>query len=141
MNFTQFTRKQFSVEAVEITEENFEEIAAIVGEIREKDGAKWIAVDRRVVPSVNRAYVGWFMTRLGDNYRCYSPKVFHEQFVADDTLPVDPNQEVLPLDSPPVMDQSARVPLNVFTEEELAIGDARSPRHISVHADNEEADL
>jgi hypothetical protein len=81
VEFKQFIRTPFQVEALEITEENFEEVAALIGQIRTKDGATFIALDRRIIPNVHRASVGWFVTRLGDNYRCYAPKVFNEQFI------------------------------------------------------------
>lgn len=98
MEFTQFVRRPFVVDAVQITEENMEEVAKLIGDVRTKDGSKHIALDRRLVPNVPRAYVGWWMTMLGDNYRCYSPKVFkaefieHEpeiKFVFDDDVPAD----------------------------------------------------
>jgi hypothetical protein len=81
MQFNQYIRSPFVVEAIEITEENLADVAKLVGDIRTKNGVTYIALDRRIVPSVNRAYVGWYMTRLGDNYRCYSPKVFTDQFI------------------------------------------------------------
>lgn len=81
MKFNQYIRRPFVVEAVEITEENIDEVAELVGEIRVKDGVKFIALNRRIVPNVNRAYIGWFMTRMNDNYRCYNPKTFNEQFI------------------------------------------------------------
>lgn len=80
MDFDRYIRRPFAVEAVEITDENMEEVAKLVGEIRIKNGTRFIALDRRIVPNVNRAYVGWYMTRMADNYRCYSPKVFRDQF-------------------------------------------------------------
>lgn len=80
MEFNNYIRKPFQVEALEITKDNMVEIAELVGEIRTNKGQAYIALDRRVVPNVNRAFVGWFLTRLGDNYRCYSPKVFNDQF-------------------------------------------------------------
>lgn len=81
MEFQQFIRRPFTVEAIEITAENIEEVAALVGKLQMKGDTPFIVLDRRIVPSVNKAYVGWWMTRLGDNYRCYSPKVFTAQFV------------------------------------------------------------
>lgn len=81
MEFKTFIRRPFQVEAIEITEENLEEVAALVGQIRTKDGATFIALDRRIIPNVHRAYVGWYLTCLGENYRCYAPKVFTEQFI------------------------------------------------------------
>jgi hypothetical protein len=87
--FTKFVRKPFSVLATQVTEENIDELAKLVGEVRLKGEEKYIALDRRIVPNVGRAYLGWFVTRLGDNLRCYSPKVFKEQFMAmPDTDPV-----------------------------------------------------
>lgn len=81
MEFSQFVRRPFTVEALEITEANMAEVATLIGEVRTKDGVTFIALDKRIVPSVNRAYVGWWVTKLGDNYRCYSPKIFRDQFV------------------------------------------------------------
>lgn len=82
IEYNQYVRKPFVVEAVEITEENIEEVAEFVGEVRTKeDGSKFIFVDRRLVPNVFRVYPGHFMTRMGDNIRCYSKRVFNEQFV------------------------------------------------------------
>lgn len=78
--FAQYVRTPFSVEATIITEDNIEEVAKLVGTVRTKNGEKYIALDRRIVPNISRAYLGWYVTRLGDNFRCYSPKVFVEQF-------------------------------------------------------------
>jgi hypothetical protein len=78
--FNQYVRTPFTVEATIITEENVEQIAQLVGTIRTKNGERYIALDRRIVPNISRAYIGWYVTRLGDNFRCYSPKVFNEQF-------------------------------------------------------------
>jgi len=79
MEYTHYIRRPFEVDAVEITEDNMAEIAKLVGEVKTKDGATFIQLDRRVIPNVTRAYVGWFLTKLDANYRCYSPAIFHEQ--------------------------------------------------------------
>lgn len=85
MDFKTFVRKPFVVEAVEVTAENIEEIAKYVGDLREKeDGTPYILVDRRLVPNVFRVYPGFFMTRMGENVRCYSRKIFKEQFMEQD---------------------------------------------------------
>jgi len=82
MEFTQYVRKPFIVEAVEVTVENMAEVAKYVGEMRHKDdGMPFIYVDRRLVPNVFRVYPGFYMTRMGNHIRCYSRKVFLEQFV------------------------------------------------------------
>lgn len=82
MEFTgTYSRKPFVVEAIQITEENIDELAALpLGEVKEKDGSKFIALDKRIVPNIHRAFVGWWVTRMDDNLRCYSPKIFEEQF-------------------------------------------------------------
>lgn len=86
MDFTNYVRKPFVVEAVEVTEENIEEVAPHVGRLREKDdGTPYIQVDRRLIPNVFRVYPGFWMTRMGDNIRCYSRNVFLAQFVAKTT--------------------------------------------------------
>ena len=82
MQFTSFVRKPFVVEAIEVTAENIEEVAKYIGDVREKeDGTKYILVDRRLVPNVFKVYPGFFMTKMGENIRCYSRKIFKEQFV------------------------------------------------------------
>ena len=84
LQFEKYVRAPFVVEVVEITEDNIEQIAPYVGEIREKDdGEKYIVVDKRLVPTMNKVFVGFFMTRMGENIRCYAPRVFHQQFVKE----------------------------------------------------------
>jgi hypothetical protein len=82
MDFKSYIRKPFDLEAVEITEENFDEIADLIGrEVRTlNDGTRCIVVDQKVIPTVKRVFVGWFLTRVGDNYRCYAPNIFDDQF-------------------------------------------------------------
>lgn len=82
MEFTTFVRKPFTVDAVEVTEENIAEIAELVGVLRQKeDGAPYIHVDRRLIPNIYRVYPGFWMTKMGDNVRCYSNQVFKKQFI------------------------------------------------------------
>lgn len=85
MEFKPFVRKPFIVEAVEITKENINEVAEFVGDVKAKeDGTQYILVDRRLVPNVSRVYIGFYMTKIGENIRCYSRKLFREQFVEND---------------------------------------------------------
>jgi hypothetical protein len=82
IGFKTFVRKPFIVEAVEITEDNIKEVANYVGDLRQKeDGTPYILVDRRLVPNVERVYPGYFMTKMGENVRCYSRRIFKEQFM------------------------------------------------------------
>ena len=81
LEFTDYARKPFVVEAVEVTEDNLEEIAKYVGEIEKKeDGTRFIRVDRRLVPNIYKVFPGFYMTRMGDHIRCYNKKVFKDQF-------------------------------------------------------------
>lgn len=81
MDYKDFVRKPFIVKAVEVTPENIAEVAKLVGELRQKDdGTPFIYVDRRLVPNVYRVYPGFFMTKMGDHIRCYTPRIFKEQF-------------------------------------------------------------
>lgn len=81
MEFTNFVRRPFKVEAVRITAENIDQIASAIGTIRMKGDEKFIVIDKRIVPNMPRAYIGWWVTRFNDNYRCYSNKIFNEQFI------------------------------------------------------------
>jgi hypothetical protein len=98
MEFSQFVRRPFSVEAIQITEENMEEVAELIGRVETAKGITFISLNRRLIPVVHRAYVGWWVTRLDDDFRCYSNKVFNSQFIAyaetitftfDDTIEED----------------------------------------------------
>lgn len=82
MELTEYIRKPFIVEAVEITKENIEEVAVYVGDVvyDENDEPMFIDVDKQLVPGVTRAYIGFFMTKMGDHIRCYSRRVFFDQF-------------------------------------------------------------
>jgi hypothetical protein len=81
MEFNTFIRKPFAVQAVEITEENIGEVAELIGTLRQKeDGTPFIKVNPRLVPNIYRVYPGFWMTKMGDNIRCYSKRIFHAQF-------------------------------------------------------------
>lgn len=85
MKFTPFIRVPFTIQAAQITEDNLEEMAALLGEIRVEDDEKFIALSRRRGPNT-RVYLGWWVTRLRGNVHCYPPTTFAEQFV---TIPED----------------------------------------------------
>ena len=86
MEFTTYVRKPFVVEAIEVTDENIEQLAELIGELRHKEnGAPYISVNRRLVPNIFRVYPGFWVTKLGDNIRCYSSRIFTQQFVQSDT--------------------------------------------------------
>lgn len=86
MEMTDYVRKPFIVEAIQITPENIQELAPEIGILRQKeDGTPYIQVDRRLIsPSIVRVYIGYWLTRMGENIGCYSNRVFKNQFVMMD---------------------------------------------------------
>lgn len=81
MQFDKYVRRPFGVDAIEITEENIAEAAKFIGTVDKKeDGTSFIEVDRRLIPNLFRVYPGFFLVKMGNNMRCYSPKVFKKQF-------------------------------------------------------------
>lgn len=99
METSPYRRKPFRVQAVEITDENIDEIGTLIGRVmvRESDGQKFIQVDHVLVPGVDRVYTGFWLTVMNDRYRCYSSKIFKAQFEPDGSAPtVDPAQQSLP---------------------------------------------
>lgn len=80
MEMQPFVRKPFVVEAVEITDENIAEVATLVGTLKEKDGKPVIQVNRKKVPNLFEVHPGFWMTKMNGKIRCYSERVFKEQF-------------------------------------------------------------
>lgn len=82
MEFTTFVRKPFEVQALQITKENIEELAPMIGDLEYKeDGSPYIQVDKEKVRNMFRVYPGDWLTKMGGNVRCYARKVFSDQFV------------------------------------------------------------
>lgn len=81
MQFQTFVRKPFLVEAVEITEENIEELSKFIGALKKKaDGSSYIEVDPNKIPNIPKVFPGYWMTRMGKKTRCYSERVFKKEF-------------------------------------------------------------
>lgn len=87
MEFIKHIRRPFVIEAVEITEDNMAEVAEMLkSEVVVKaaeegvPGFSFISINRKVVPNIGRAFVGWFITRYDNHYRAYAPKVFDQEF-------------------------------------------------------------
>jgi hypothetical protein len=84
MEFTTFVRKPFKVKAVKVTRDNIVDIANLIGWIRFKNTNNeepYVQVDPRKVANIPYVYLGYYMTEMGDNIRCYSGKIFEQQFV------------------------------------------------------------
>jgi hypothetical protein len=134
MEFSDFVRRPFAIQAVQITDENMEELCGLIGhEIKEKGTSRFIVVNRRIVPQGNKAYVGWWVTQMGDNLRCYPNRIFTQQFVpmtdewtgwftededeADEmaATPVEP--EAVPSDAPQIGDTFVQDVVEPYTGE------------------------
>lgn len=85
MELNRFVRKPYIVKGIEITVENIQEVAKHIGEYREDevDGTKYIVVDPDLVPNMDYVYPGYFMTKMGRNVRCYTRRVFNNQFILE----------------------------------------------------------
>ncbi|MCA9367094.1 hypothetical protein KC887_02375 [Candidatus Kaiserbacteria bacterium] len=82
LNFESYERVPFTIEAVEITEYNLEEVAKSVGDIQtDENGNRYIKVDRRLIPALTEVYPGYFMTKMDKKNRCYTPELFAKLFV------------------------------------------------------------
>lgn len=80
MEFKHFVRKPFLVEAIEITTENIHELSDLIGEFKEDHNGPYIEADPEKVPTVTKVTPGYWLTRMGKNVRCYSNRIFTEQF-------------------------------------------------------------
>lgn len=79
--FDVFVRKPFQIVAIEVTTANIEALAEHVGELKEKNGTPYILSDKKLVGKSFNIWPGFFITMLNDKVRCYSPRVFREQFI------------------------------------------------------------
>lgn len=83
MDYQTFVRKPFLVEGVEVTNDNMAELAEMVGDgkIRHKDnGEPYFLSDRRIIRSVARVELGYWVTKMDDHFRVYKPSVFDGLF-------------------------------------------------------------
>jgi hypothetical protein len=112
MDFTEFTRIPFSVKAVQITEENLDEICELIGkEIKTtEDGRRFIIVDRRIIQNGHKAHVGGWVTQMDDKLRYYSKGSFKSQFV--------PSEEIVPSYETPsdVVEDSLEPEIEIIVE-------------------------
>lgn len=78
-----FVRKPFTVEAIQITNDNIKELAPLIGTLRSHRGKFYIEVNRKKVPVLSEVEVDYWMTKVENGkIRCYSDKVFQQQFTA-----------------------------------------------------------
>jgi hypothetical protein len=83
LDYKTYTRKPFPIKAIQITEENIHEVAKFIGEVRHKDdehSTPYILIDERIVQKVPKAYIGFWVTKVGEHYRCFTRRAFREQY-------------------------------------------------------------
>lgn len=85
MNISEFetityVRKPFEVEAFEVTVENIALLAPFIGELDTSGGTPFIKSDKRKVGNTFKVWPGFFVTALKGKIRCYSRKIFFEQY-------------------------------------------------------------
>lgn len=89
MQTNRYNRKSFSVDAVQVTEENMEEVAKwCQGQIREENSRKYIQV-RVVRPLTERqtkAFAGDWILYAGTGYKVYTNKAFVGSFDLDPSV-------------------------------------------------------
>lgn len=87
MEYSEFVRVPFVVQAVQVTEENFNDIFELIGkEIKETPaGKKYILIDRRIIPNGHKAQIGGWVTFMDDKLRYYSKTAFADQFIERET--------------------------------------------------------
>jgi hypothetical protein len=111
MKILQYVRKQFPVEAVLVTEENFEEVANWCGGNIKPDAAEGNYIRVHVKHPLNsrqtRAYAGDWVLKAGVSFKVYTAKAFENSFVEASALNAP--------DGPPSQDEV----FNVF-EDNLA---------------------
>jgi hypothetical protein len=93
--FEHYVRKPFTVEAIQITDENIEELAPFIGALEKQENGRWvIIVDRKLIRNLDKVYSGYWLTKMGTTLRCYSQNAFAKHFVVDPTdadLGLDPH--------------------------------------------------
>lgn len=84
LEYIPYVRKPFTVTACEVTKDNIEQLNKDfkIGTIDTKpDGTPFIIVtNTHKIPNVSRIFPGYFMTKMGKNMRCFSRKIFFQQF-------------------------------------------------------------
>lgn len=82
LDFKPYERVSFEVEAVQVTKENIQEVAQLIGQLDKSANPAHprIRVNPKKVPNIRFVNIGWWVTRVGDYYRCYKPKLFNEHY-------------------------------------------------------------
>ena len=101
LEYESYIRTPFSVRAIQITADNIDAVGKMIGEVKRfPNGEKYIVPNWELIPRIRRAKIGWWVTVYADQYRCYAPSVFRQQFVAipgrEVTFEIPPPEEEAP---------------------------------------------
>lgn len=80
---TQYIRKPFSIDAVQVTDDNIKEVAKWVdSEVRTDSQGQYVKVrvHRPLNDRQTKAYVGDWVLYAGTGYKVYTPKAFAQSF-------------------------------------------------------------
>lgn len=80
LKFTNYVHRPLVIEAIEITDENLEEVAEIIGRVTGPENDRKILTDDRIIRGFRLVRPGWWLTKVGDSYRCYNPAAFERTF-------------------------------------------------------------
>lgn len=88
---TKHVRIPFSVEAIQITEENLTLLSHYIGREAIVQGLRCIVINRKIIPTTKKpnAYVGYWLTMTESRWHCYTPKMFknlYEKYEAEQVL-------------------------------------------------------
>ena len=84
LKYETFVRTPFKIEAVEVTDENLNQIADMLGSkvfTDTRTGNNFIGVDNDKMPGIYRIYAGFWVTKMGHRYRAYSQQRFLKEFI------------------------------------------------------------
>jgi hypothetical protein len=89
LEYQTYERIPFTIQAVEITRDNFDEIAALIGVGVEPspydDGERCILVDSKKIQKMPRAFLGNYLTKSGSHFRLFTRRVFSQQYTQSPT--------------------------------------------------------
>lgn len=92
LKIEKYTRKPFTVDAVQVTADNFSAAAEWCGgEVQElSDGVSYIKVDvsRPITTRQTRAFLGDWILLAGRGFKVYTEKAFRTNFVPDSSITV-----------------------------------------------------
>jgi hypothetical protein len=114
-----YARKRFEVDAVQITDDNMEEIADwCLGEVLEERGSKYVKVDvmRVLNERQTKGFVGDWILYAGSGFKVYTTKAFIQSFDKTDD---EPKKVLTTSEKLAKVATTVHEPRKKFTEEDI----------------------